>query len=100
MMNQMDIVINNLNNNFNNHAIITHPIEQIVKIDSISIPVVDGYIFNGWDKEFVIIYGQITNESNWEFDEEIVPIGKPVVVGRPIFPPWALRVCVISGRPV
>lgn len=92
--------INNLINNFNNHRIINHPIEQIIPKNPAGIPVVDGYVFNGWDKDPIVVRGQLTNETNCYFGEELVPMGKPVAVGRPIFPPWALDVCVIGGRMV
>lgn len=93
--------INNLINNFNNHRILNHPIDQIVTRVPVSIPVVDGYVFNGWDEDPVVVKGQLTNETNCYFgEEEVVPIGKPVTIGKPVFPSWALDVCVIGGRRV
>ena len=89
--------INNLINNFNNHRIINHPIEQIIPKYPVGIPVVDGYIFNGWDENPIVVTGQLTNETNYYFGEEEIPVGEPATVGRPIFPPWALDVCVIIG---
>ena len=71
---------------FNNHRIINHPIEQIIPKNPVGIPVVDGYIFNGWDKDPVVVRGQLTNETNCYFGEELVPLCIPVAVGRPIFP--------------
>lgn len=94
------IAINNLINNFNIHNIINHPVEQITPKNPVGIPVVDGYVFNGWDEDPIVVSGQLTNETNCYFGEELVPMGKPVAVGRPIFPPWALDVCVIGGRRV
>ena len=98
--NDISNAINNLINNFNNHRIINHPIDQIIPKNPVGIPVVDGYVFNGWDKDPIVVRGQLTNETNCYFGEELVPMGKPVAVGRPIFPPWALDVCVIGGRMV
>jgi hypothetical protein len=88
----MSNVINNLINNFNNHRIINHPIDQIIP-NPVGIPVVDGYIFDGWDEDPIVVRGQLTNETNCYFGEEVIPVGKPVAVGRPIFPSWALDVC-------
>jgi hypothetical protein len=92
--------INNLINNFNNHRIINHPIEQIIPKDPVGIPVVDGYVFNGWDEDPIVVRGQLINETNYYFGEEEIPVGEPATVGRPIFPPWALDVCVIIGRKI
>ena len=94
-------VINNLINNFNNHNVINHPIDQIVTLNPSGIPVVDGYVFNGWDTDFKLVRGQLTNESLYNSgEEEVVSVGVPIVVGRPIFPPWALEVCVMIGKKI
>ena len=91
--------INNLINNFNIHRIINHPIDQIVPCEPVGIPVVDGNVFNGWDEDPVVVPGVLTNETNCYFgEEEEIPVGKLVTIGRPIFPHWALDVCVIGGR--
>lgn len=91
--------VNNLINNLNNHRILNHPIDQIVSRDPVGIPVVDGYVFNGWDKDPAVVRGKLINECYCIFTRvDKIPIGEPVVVGRPIFPPWALDVCVIGGR--
>lgn len=92
-------VINTLINNLNNHRIFNHPIDQIVSRDPVGIPVVDGYVFNGWDEDPVVVPGVLTNETNCYFgEEEVIPNGKPVTIGRPVYPSWALDVCVIGGR--
>lgn len=94
-------LINNLINNLNNHRIIDHPIDQIVPRDRVGIPVVDGYVFNGWEEDPVIVRGKLTNETNFYFGEgEVIPIGKPVTIGRPVFPSWTLDVYLICGRRV
>lgn len=93
--------VNTLINNLNNHRILNHPIDQIVQRDTVGVPVVDGYVFNGWDEDPVVVHGCLTNETNCYFgEEEVIPIGKPVTTGRPVFPRWALDVCVIGGRRV
>lgn len=91
--------INNLINNFNNHRIINHPIDQIIPIP-VGIPVVDGYIFDGWDEDPVVVRGQLVNETNYHFGEEGIPVGRPVTVGRPILPSWGLDACIICGRKI
>jgi hypothetical protein len=91
-------IINNLMYNFNNHNIIDNPIDQITPCPTNGIPVVDGYIFNGWDINPKIVRGSLINESVSYFNEEIIPVGSPVVIGSPIFPPWALDVCIIRGN--
>ena len=91
-----NIVINRMINNFNNHRIINRPIDQLLP-NPVGIPIVDGYIFDGWDEDPMVVRGQLTNETNYHFGEELIPVGKPVTIGRPIFPRWAFDVCVICG---
>lgn len=96
----LENAINNLINNFNTHRIINHPIEQIVtrKVPR-GVPIVDGYVFSGWDVNPPIVSGRLVNDSPSFFvPEGEVSEGNPIVVGRPIFPAWAFDVCVIGGR--
>lgn len=91
--------INNMINNFNNHRIINHPIEQIVSNKHpICVPIVDGYVFCGFDKNPHLVNGKFSNDMDFVSQETGIPIGEPVVIGRVVFPSWALNVCVIGGR--
>lgn len=89
--NFIDHIMNNINlNNLNIN------IDQIISRVSIGIPIVDGYIFNGWDKDPIIVNGTLTNEAfEYTTNEENIPVCEPVVIGRPIFPKDALNVCVM-----
>jgi len=93
--------INNLIDDFNNHGILDHPIDQIIPREPIGIPVVDGYVFDGFDNDPIVVKGQLTNETNCYSGEEVVPVGEPVTIGRPVFSSWVLDLCyVIPGRQV
>lgn len=96
--NNLNNVINNLINNLNNTNIINHPIDQIVPRVPVGIAVVDGYVFNGWDEDPIVVTGRLVNECPLFFAEAVsLPFCEPVAVGRPIFPPWALDVCPSEG---
>ena len=119
--NETDNLVNALNylmNNFNNHRydLINPMINRMiddrmnrVTPDSVCIPsgvpVVDGYItwqyvLDGWDEDPVVVCGQLVNETNYQFEEEAVPVGNLVTVARPILPRFALEVGVVYGRKV
>lgn len=115
--NETDNLVNALNylmNNFNNHRydLINPMINRMiddrmnrVTPDSVGIPVVDGYItwqyvLDGWDEDPVVVCGQLVNETNYQFEEEAVPVGNLVTVARPILPRFALEVGVVYGRKV
>ena len=88
-------------NHFNNYRIINHPIEQIVSNNyTVGLPVVDGYVFCGFDNNPPIVTGNFSDDFNSISQEIGIPIGKPVVVARPVFPSWAFDVCVIYGRKI
>lgn len=87
----------NLENAINN--MINHPIEQIVSNKHpVCVPIVDGYVFCGLDNNPPLVNGKFSNDLDVVSQETGVPYGKPVVIGRPVFPAWALDVCVIGGR--
>lgn len=91
--------IDNMINNLINIGIVNEPIDQIISRYSDGIPVVDGYVFNGWDENPVFVTGQLTNETVFH-TEEVIPICHPIVVGKPVFPEWALEVCFIYGQQI
>ena len=94
----IDIAINNIINQFSNHYVVNVPIDQIVSSVPICVPIVDGYFFNGWDEDYTVVSGQLTNEADFPHEEELLPIGRTVQVGNPIF--RALDLCVISGQKI
>ena len=97
--NNVENVINNLIDNFSNYNIINHPIDQIINNKyPRGVPVVDGYVFNGWDENPPVVLGRFSNDLNFVTHHENIPRGQSVVIGRPVFPTWALDVCVIGGR--
>lgn len=94
-INYFNHILNNINlNNINLNNI---NVIQNISRGSIGIPIVDGYIFNGWDKDPILVNGILTNEAFAEYttSEEDIPVCEPVVIGRPIFPIDALNVGVM-----
>ena len=104
--------LDNFINNFNNHRydLINPMINRMINdrarpIVYIGVPVVEGYItwqyvYEGWDEDPVVVCGQLANETNYQFEEEAVPVGNLVTVARPILPRFALEVDVVYGRKI
>jgi hypothetical protein len=101
--------LNHLMNNFNNHRydLINPMINRMIndRARPIGVPIVDGYItwqyvLDGCDEDPVVVCGQLANETNYQFEEEAVPVGNLVTVARPILPRFALEVDVVYGRKI
>mgnify|MGYP000912626158 CR=1 FL=1 len=95
----------NLNRNVNNEYyynnlvnIFNNIINQIIINHPVSVPIVDGYVFCGFDKNPPLVNGKFSNDMDFVYQETGIPRCKPVVIGRAVFPKWALDVCVIGGR--
>ena len=93
--NLTNLIINNLIN----RGTINHPIDQIVSNKyPVGTPVVDGYVFRGWDKNTQTVEGRLTNDFSSSEQTRGIPQCQPVVVGRPVLPSNALEVCVWGSK--
>jgi hypothetical protein len=84
----MDTAINNIIDQFTNHSIVNNPIEQITTSDTIGIPVVEGYCFQGYSRNNIRVRGYPCENISYSILEG-VPVCEEVVVGRPVL--WCTR---------
>ena len=97
----LQVAINNMINNLNNHNIVNHPIDQIIyNKHPVGVPIVDGYVFCWFREDVPVVNGKFSNDYTRVPQETGIPCCEHVCVGRPLFRfPWRdEEICV--GREI
>lgn len=82
----MDTAVNNIIDQFTNHSMINHPIEQITPCATVGIPVVEGHFFQKCNPGNKRVRGYPVEDMSFLAPPGI-PMCEEIIVGTPIL--WA-----------